>query len=431
MIINDIVQRSLIEEIIEDDYFLKKQLNEAGDPDDPNAVPLEITALVGVATTSVAAILSATDNVPILNKLMPSAPTAEPPSNRQLQRTIDKLSNIPAQMTTFRVDGKRVTRVMYPIGSVNGPAVADFADRDAAARALNAYNSSGTLTSGVRADAVPDDKLPGRVRRWQRSGIRNIMMSASRLTSSIELKDWRANSKWFRILQRLARWGAPVLIVADFVDNMVWIIAREAENPEHGGDWNKIIQGCLQELLTYFVQQGWNVLKQLVTWWASVLVVAQTIKAVINAVFWGMRLAGLGTGPGAPFVWIASLVGQIGFSWWATTDSGQRALTSLWVWFLGYVVPGIVGDGISGALSEEAAEIIRPEIEKEWENITNRYSTIDSDAAEEEAPLDADGVLTPMDPNAEQNRPQSRAPAASTGSVPANNTELYRGFSFN
>lgn len=436
MNINEIVQKSLIEEIVEDDYFLKKQINEAGDPNDPNAVPVEVTALVGGSTTIAAIIAGLSDNSNSLlgraiERAIPKSPTGEPPSNAQLQRVIDKISKTPPQMTEFKVNGTRTYRVIYPMGLTGNPSSADFSSRTAATNALNDYVTNQKLTMGPRADMVPDDKVPGRVRRWTNSTFRSIERSFEVRTSSIELKNWKTNSKWFKILQKFARWGAPVLIITDYVDNIVWMIAREAEKPEHGGDWSKIWAGCMQEVMTYAVQQGWNVLKQMVLWWASVLVVAKTIKAVINAIFWAMRLAGLGTGPGAPFVWIASLVGQIGFSWWATTDSGQRALTSLWVWFLGYALPGIVGEGIIGAISEEAAEVITPEIDKEWENIINRYSTVDSDAAEEEAPLDANGVLTPMDPNAEQNRPQSRAPAAGTADVPSNNNELYRGFSFN
>ena len=426
MQINEIVTRSFVQELLEK----ADQIDEIeGNPNDPNEVPIEVTAIVGGSVATVAAIFSAADNIPYIGKLFPRSPTAEPPSVASLQRDIDKLSQIPATQTRYRVDGQRRWRVMYPMGSINGPGVADFADADSAAKALNDYNRNGSITPGERRYAVPNEKLPGRVKRWQNSGFRSIRLSAQRLTSSIVLKDWRANSRWFRILQRFARWGAPVMIIADLVDNIVWMILREAENPEHGGDWSKIIGAASAEILVYLGRYGPTVIKDLMIWWASVLVVAKTLKLIINGIFWAIRLAGLGTGPGAPFVWIASLVGQIGFSWWAATDSGKRALTSLWTWFLGYALPGVIGDGIIANTSETAAEIIMPQVESDVARMMERYGNMDSEEAEAEAPTDANGELPAENPERTQSTPTTSTPTTSTPRAPADSS-MYQGFSF-
>ena len=432
MQINEIITRSFIEELLEK----ANQIDEIeGNPNDPNEVPLEVTAIVGGSVTTIAALFSAADNVPYLNKLFPSAPTAEPPSARSLQRTIDKLSEIPATQTRFRVDGQRRWRVMYPMGSIDGPGVADFPDADSAAKALNDYNTNKSITPGERRYAVSDDKLPGRVKRWQNNGFRSIRLSAQRLTSSIVLKDWRTNSRWFRILQKFARWGAPVIIVTDLVDNIVWMILREAENPEHGGDWVKITMAAKAEIGAYLVRYLPTVIRDLMIWWASVLIVAKTLKLIINGIFWAIRIAGLGTGPGAPFVWIGSLVGQIGFSWWAATDSGKRALTSLWTWFLGYAIPGVIGDGIIANTSERASEVVMPQVESDVARMMERYGSMDSDEAEAAVPTDANGELPTENPQTTQTRPTttpSTTPPSTSSSTPRApaDSSMYQGFSF-
>jgi hypothetical protein len=173
--------------------------------------------------------------------------------------------------------------------------------------------------------------------------------------------------------------------------------------------------------------EGARVVGQLLTFLAAALMVAKTARLLVSAILNGIRVLGLGTGPGAIIVVAITLIVE-GVLWYAiTTEFVQKKIQGAFLFLMQNVFPGLTsamfslaGKEFSGT-GDSFTEPFLSATEEAAREMVDKFSPMSEEEANEfkdEMEAEVERNERPEDPNAEpENRPAPRASSAPVRSV--------------